>query len=882
MAWRNRLKDAVSNIFDRPPTLDDKDGGQGTPQSSAGVAIQNYGSSSPSSASSSSSSSSPGGTSPTMSHSLTSQGVSRARSATVGVAPTFAASRKVEPPPQMNLDELMEDSPIVREKIRLMEQKVEDVGLALKKVLKMSKTFQQSGTSYRDANASFVSEMSKSDIKNLSNSGDDALIEKLFFRIMGAMNDLNEYQSMLMMQLESVFIQPLESMLKQEIKEVKEESKNYQRSKSKYDQTLSKHSHIKRPEAEKIQEVEQDLSVVKRQYQEASIRFSHKLLQSHSNTRVETIERLCAFFVAQKAFFHQAYTLCQDVEPCISEISRAVQNSRAHISSQSVKQKQEVDQFEQMCTQGIDSIKEKDLSEATEHQGYLFQKSGNRWKRKFFVIKDGLFNRLDKVGEPNEGEVTLQHLLLCTVRPTTDTERRFCFELISPNDSLLLQAENEKDMQEWFKVIQNVIAQQLNTQQPHSNKMYKDTNPHDRKDPNGILSILRKDPANTLCADCRSKDPDWASINLGILICINCAGIHRRLGTHISKVRSATLDTWDREIKKTILAMGNSVGGAVFEATVSPFNQDIPTPSSDRNTMEEWIKRKYVDKEFLAPLNMLQNLDLLHISAESGDLKMIVALIAHGMNINYQNASNMTALQVACSAGQLTAACLLVQNGAETNTQDANGWTALHHAVSHNHVECAVLLLRHGALLNIKDKSGFTALDISVQYTQAHCVTLLRLAMHSENDRGGSNVDNESFATALKEFSEEYEHSVVPERQFVQESSDVWASANLSDESEGDEKEQPSPPLPIPRMPRSSLPLPPIPTTPMPQLPTAPLPAIPSSIPSTPPRVLPPIQVLSSNPSEYSLETVRQSPSSDPRRRTVIYTNLPPLPDPQN
>lgn len=58
-----------------------------------------------------------------------------------------------------------------------------------------------------------------------------------------------------MMQLESVFILPLESRLKQELKEVREESKNYQRSKSKHDQTVSKHSQIKRPEAEKIQEV---------------------------------------------------------------------------------------------------------------------------------------------------------------------------------------------------------------------------------------------------------------------------------------------------------------------------------------------------------------------------------------------------------------------------------------------------------------------------------------------------------------------------------------------------------------------------------------------------------------------------------------------------
>ena len=58
-----------------------------------------------------------------------------------------------------------------------------------------------------------------------------------------------------MMQLESVFILPLESRVKQELKEVREESKIYQRSKSKHDQTVSKHSQIKRPEAEKIQEV---------------------------------------------------------------------------------------------------------------------------------------------------------------------------------------------------------------------------------------------------------------------------------------------------------------------------------------------------------------------------------------------------------------------------------------------------------------------------------------------------------------------------------------------------------------------------------------------------------------------------------------------------
>lgn len=58
---------------------------------------------------------------------------------------------------------------------------------------------------------------------------------------------------------------------------------------------------------------------------------------------------------------------------------------------------------------------------------------------------------------------------------------------------------------------------------------------------------------NDKCADCSSKKPKWASINLGIMLCIECSGIHRSLGVHISKVRSVTLDDWDAELQKVCL-----------------------------------------------------------------------------------------------------------------------------------------------------------------------------------------------------------------------------------------------------------------------------------------------------------------------------------------
>ncbi|CAI5443997.1 unnamed protein product [Caenorhabditis angaria] len=111
----------------------------------------------------------------------------------------------------------------------------------------------------------------------------------------------------------------------------------------------------------------------------------------------------------------------------------------------------------------------------------------------------------------------------------------------------------------------------------------------------GILLDMLKEEENKYCADCQAKTPRWAAWNLGIFICIRCAGIHRNLGVHISKVRSVNLDSWTAEQVQTMRVMGNEKARQVYE-------HDLPAqfrrPTTD-HAMEQFIRGKYEQKRYL-------------------------------------------------------------------------------------------------------------------------------------------------------------------------------------------------------------------------------------------------------------------------------------------
>lgn len=111
-----------------------------------------------------------------------------------------------------------------------------------------------------------------------------------------------------------------------------------------------------------------------------------------------------------------------------------------------------------------------------------------------------------------------------------------------------------------------------------------------------LLTKMLRDDDNKYCVDCDAKGPRWASWNLGVFLCIRCAGIHRNLGVHISRVKSVNLDSWTPEQVVSLEQMGNSRARAVYEALLP---DGFRRPQTD-SALENFIRAKYEHKKYLA------------------------------------------------------------------------------------------------------------------------------------------------------------------------------------------------------------------------------------------------------------------------------------------
>ncbi|KAH8603119.1 centaurin beta [Bisporella sp. PMI_857] len=370
---------------------------------------------------------------------------------------------------------------------------------------------------------------------------------------------------------------------------------------------------------------------------------------------------------------------------------------------------------------GIRDLEEKDHSQTTSSEKNGTQKKeGLLWAlsrpgshtdprglnkqawHKFWIVLDGgkvreysnWKERLDLHMEPID-------LRMASVREARNSERRFCFEIITPQYKRVYQATSEEDLNNWIAAINNALQGAVEgrgmkdaplptpkPEQSHSlrrdigsiltgkstslnqghrheaasaNNVYRRTTVGARpaytrsgsndfgENPDKLLQLLREtDQGNCWCADCGSGvKTEWVSINLAIILCIECSGIHRSLGTHISKVRSLTLDinSFTTDIVELLLLVGNRVSNMVWEARL---DQSLkPTAQATRDQRLKFITAKYAERAYVEPIS--SNLsrfgtpdDTLLAAIKKNDIQQVIYALALKANPNVADKSRGT------------------------------------------------------------------------------------------------------------------------------------------------------------------------------------------------------------------------------------------------
>ncbi|KAJ3179186.1 Arf-GAP with coiled-coil, ANK repeat and PH domain-containing protein 1 [Geranomyces variabilis] len=392
--------------------------------------------------------------------------------------------------------------------------------------------------------------------------------------------------------------------------------------------------------------------------------------------------------------------------------------------------------------------------------GYLYKKSSSKmrtvWHRRFFELGNCVLGYFSLEGK-DDAKTTID-LRICMVKETPAPERRFCFDLVSPTKTMTLQAQNEEQLKDWIGALQAAIAKSISEEGSGANTssqkltfgdpshtssllqtQHSTSSPASATHEHGVsassagnkadsslFARVAAVPGNDTCADCDSTvDVEWASCNLGIVVCITCSGIHRGLGRHVSKVKSLSLDRWDPEGGKVLLLLGNRRVNQIFEGGLSGMGEK-PAPDDDRATKEKYCAAKYKTREFLAPATPSST----SIPPPTQEhLPQLLTALAHGRNVNEVDpTTGRTLLHRACEDPVVVE--FLLAWGANAELKDEMGWTPLHSAADAGAVNSVLAFLRRTARVDLRDNAGRLPIDLARVLSQtspahAHIVSLL-------------------------------------------------------------------------------------------------------------------------------------------------------------
>ncbi|XP_058616925.1 arf-GAP with coiled-coil, ANK repeat and PH domain-containing protein 2-like isoform X1 [Onychostoma macrolepis] len=510
----------------------------------------------------------------------------------------------------VDFEECLKDSPRFRATIEEAEGDVCELESKLDKLVKLCIGMIDAGKAYNTANRQFVN-----GIRELAQqSTKDDVIESSLNTFAENLQEMINYHTILFDQAQRSIKSQLQTFIREDLRKFKEAKKQFDKVSEEKEAALSKNAQAPRNKQHEVEEATNILNATRKCFRHIVLDYVLQINVLQSKRRSEILKSMLSFMYAHLTFFHQGYDLFSELQPLMKQLTGQLDQLVIDSAKERKDMEMKHSTIQQKDFSNDDTKLEYnvDAESGIVMEGYLFKRASNAfktWNRRWFSIQNNQLVYQKKFKD--NPTVVVEDLRLCTVKHCEDIERRFCFEVVSPTKSCMMQADSEKLRQAWIKAVQNSIATAFRDKAEDAEKM-------DRKSSTSTGSLdsagevkersLKGESAlqrvmaiggNSICCDCGQPEPRWASINLGITLCIQCSGIHRSLGVHFSKVRSLTLDTWEPELLKLMCELGNGVINQIYEARREELGARKPQPGDPRQEVEAYIKAKYVERRFV-------------------------------------------------------------------------------------------------------------------------------------------------------------------------------------------------------------------------------------------------------------------------------------------
>ncbi|KAF9149154.1 Arf-GAP with coiled-coil, ANK repeat and PH domain-containing protein 2 [Linnemannia schmuckeri] len=639
----------------------------------------------------------------------------------------------------MNVLELKackEDIPTFRKQVNDHEDAVLALESTVRSLLKLSKASVELAEEYSARQIQMAEEMMT---VAQSQRGHDFVVTQSMEAFSRAIQDLERNRSMM------------------------EARKSFQKASDDVDVALHRYM-TKRTRDQSIPEASKDVADARKKFHVEYVDYCIKLNELQAKEKFEFTEHIVTYMYTLSSFHHRGFDVLSQVEPSMSSITENIQGARSRFIEEKPIVKALREETLNIGNEMYYPLRpfgaaESIRTHATTKSGYLYKKGHQRvlpsWNRRYFEIEGELLSYCTRGQIPSkiESESNMViNLRVCTVKTIENGDRPHLFEVISPMRVHVLQAENAEEMKEWVHCLQNAITAAHNSDQAPEVRGFGSNN-KEKNEPlfpqigspnlNGntdqdkqLLLQVRKIPGNEVCADCKSLSPMWASVNHGNVLCIECSGIHRSLGVHVSKVRSLNLDKWETETVGIMLKLGNEKTNKIFEARILSGDEERRISiNSDRAEKERFIMAKYIKKEFIATGDDKKEFlkrsvhEVFWDAMDVSDFCEALRCLALGANVDHRNDDHrsMTPLHRAIVRRDDVAVEFLFQWFCDINAVDSQGWSALHHAVANDNPKSLAHLIRKHAKYDIRNRNDQTPLDLAKSLEKSEALIVLQI-----------------------------------------------------------------------------------------------------------------------------------------------------------